>query len=42
VKALRARLDAWKKEVHAIDASPHAPTTRPLNAKVEDSDANEK
>jgi arylsulfatase A-like enzyme len=42
VKELRARLDAWKKEVHAIDATPHAPTTKPVNAKPDESDAEEK
>jgi arylsulfatase A-like enzyme len=42
VKELRASLDAWKKEVHAIDATPHAATTKPVNAKAEDSDAEEK
>lgn len=42
LKDLRARLDAWKKEVGALDATPHTPTTKPVKAGRGESDADEK
>jgi arylsulfatase A-like enzyme len=42
VKELRVRLDAWKKEIGAVDAAAHSPATKPATSAPDEPDAEEK
>jgi arylsulfatase A-like enzyme len=42
VTELRARLDAWKKEIGAVDATPHSATTKPAGSVPDGPDSEEK